>query len=179
MTDKTLAYANKILDRLIELDAETISLHYDMGQLLYAIFAGQLWNIMNYDSFAHMVEEELSFAPTTAHSYRKMYGHFKRLSYNKEKALQLIKKFSYTQMSRVMPQMKSSMGDRAIKARIAGLDQNQINFTLTNAQLAAAHKALHALGATRSEEGRYKHSSEAFMSMVKEVNARPKLKVVA
>ena len=179
MKDKNLEYANRMLDRLIKMDEELVGMYYDMGQVLYAIYTSNLWEVMKYGSFKEMVEEELTFSIATAHHYRHLFSHFQRLKYPKDKALKLVKKFGMTAMCKVMPQMKSSMGDRAIKARIDGLDENQINFTLTNAQLRAAHRALHRMGATKSDDGRYMHSSEAFMSMVRETNAKSALKSVA
>ncbi len=179
MTDKNLKYANRMLDKLIKLDEKLVGMHYDMGQILYAIYASNLSDVMGYGSFKDMVEEELTFSVSTAHHYRKLFANFRRLKYPKDKALKLVKKFGMTAMCKVMPHMTASLGDQAIKARIAGLDENQINFTLTNAQLKSAHQALHRKGATQSKDGRRIHSSEAFMTMVHEVNAQPALKSVA
>lgn len=179
MTDKNLRYANDMLDKLIKLDEELVGMYYEMGQILHAIYTSNVWDVMGYSSFKDMIEEELTFSVATAHHYRNMFMHFRRLKYPKDQALKLVKKFGMTAMCKVMPQMKSSMGERAIKARIDGLDENQINFTLTNVQLKSAHRALHRMGATQSEDGRRMHSSEAFMAMVYDVNAQPALKSVA
>jgi hypothetical protein len=82
-------------------------------------------------------------------------------------------------MCDVLPKMNDKIGVRAIKKRIDAIDEHQINFTLSNAQLEQAHTALKQMGAQQADTGRWLNSSEAFMQMVelinKEYKSKPKL----
>jgi hypothetical protein len=177
MGNKTQAKA--MLDRLIELDYQTVEAYYDMGSLISSMQHGNIYDMLAYDSMTHLIEEELTFTASTAFKYANMYRHFRRLHYLKHEAVELLKKFGLTHMAEVLPKFNDKLGARAIKTRIDSLDQNQINFTLTNSQLDECHKALGKMGAMKSEGGRFINSSEAFMDMVKAVNKKPHLKSVA
>jgi hypothetical protein len=172
-------YAEKLLDRLVELDYQTVEAYYDMGSIISSMRHGKLYETLGYDSMAHLVEEELTFGPSTASRYASMFRHFKRLHYSKPEAIELLKKFGLTHMADVLPKMSDKIGQRAIKNRIDALDQHQINFTLTRAELEKTNRALLKNGAVMGELGRWKNSSEAFMEMVNQhSNGRPKLKAV-
>ena len=173
------AYANTLLDKLIVLDDQTTGAYYEMGQIISAINHSKLYDILGYDSISHLVEEELSFTPSTAHRYASMYRNLRRLHYNKTESLALLKKCGFTHLSDVLPNMKSKMGERAIKKRINELNQNQINFTVTDKELSETHQALIKMGALRTDAGRYMNSSQAFMDMIHEINKKPVLKAVA
>ncbi len=159
-----------MLDQLIKLDVRTNKAYYEMGQILYAFRQDRLYKIIGYDSFALMVEEELTFSKGTASNYAAMYNIFKRLHYNKTEALELLSEYGMTHMREVLRNEKNKIGKRAIQTRIDALDTNQINFTLTDAELAESHTALETLGAVVDDNGRYVHSSEAFIAMVRMVN---------
>lgn len=175
----TKDYAAKLLDRLRELDYQTIEAYYDMGSIISSMRYGKLYDLLGYDSMTHLVVEELTFGPSTASRYASMFNHFRRLHYVKQEAVDLLQKFGLTHMADVLPKMTSKMGQRAIKNRIDALDQHQINFTLTQKQLEKTHRALVKNGARQSEEGRWLNSSEAFMEMVEQhSNGQPKLKAV-
>ena len=174
----TKSQATVLLDRLIELDYQTVEAYYDMGSIISSMQHGKIFDLLQYDSMTHLVEEELTFTPSTAFKYSNMYRHFRRLHYLKPEAVELLKKFGITHMCDVLPNMNDKIGSRAIKTRIDGLNQNQINFTLTDKELRECHEALTKMGAERSDSGRYANSSEAFMIMVHEVNRVPKLKAV-
>lgn len=178
--DRTKKQAAAMLDRLVELDFQTVEAYYDMGSIISSMQHGKLWEILEYNSMTALVEEELTYTPSTAFRYASMYRHFRRLHYIKAEAVTLLKKFGLTHMGDILPNMADKIGQRAIKNRIAELDYHQINFTLTHEQLTKAQLALETMGAEVSDRGRYKHSSEAFMFMVDRINAngKPKLKAV-
>jgi hypothetical protein len=172
-------YAAKLLDRLVELDYQTVEAYYDMGSIISSMQHGKLYETLGYDSMAHLVEEELTFGPSTASRYASMFRHFKRLHYLKPEAIELLKKFGLTHMADVLPKMNDKLGPRAIKNRIDALDQHQINFTLTRADVEKTKRALLKNGARQSKDGRWMNSSEAFMKMVNQhSNSAPKLKAV-
>lgn len=173
------AYAKTMLDKLITLDHKTTAAQWEMGRILSAIQKSQLFDILGYNSMANLVEEELSFTPSTAFRYSRMYEDFRRLHYNKAESLSLLKKYGFTHMSDILRDLKDKIGERAIKKRIDALDQNQINFTVTDAELDQCHQALAKMGALISENGRYLNSSSVFMDIIKEVNRQPALKAVA
>jgi len=150
-----------------------------MGKLLHSIHQSDLYSILGYESLTHLVEEELVHSPNTASSYMSLYRNFARLHYNKAEALKLIGKYGYTNVREVLKKTNTKLGVRAMGNRIKELDQNQINFTLTDKELAEAHRALKSMGAVRDKAGRFAHSSSAFMEMVKEVNKKPKLKIAS
>lgn len=179
--DKTKKQAAALLDRLVELDFQTVEAYYDMGSIISSMQHGKLYEVLEYTSMGHLIEEELTYTPSTGGKYAAMYRHFRRLHYLKPEAIILLKKFGLTHMCEILPSMTDKLGSRAIKNRIEKIDQHQINFTLTNSELVHCHRALEALGATKSELGRYKNSSEAFMGMVKQVNysAKNNIKLVA
>lgn len=172
--------AEKMLDRLIELDAQTMEAYYDMGSLISSMQHGQMHKILEYSSMTQLIEEELTYTPSTAFKYASMYRHFRRLHYLKHEAVSLLKEFGLTHMCDILPAMKDKLGVRAIRQRVAAIDEYQINFTLNSAELDACHRALTRMGAVQSDGGRYENSSAAFMAMVNQVNlvANKKLKVV-
>lgn len=177
MADKK--YVANLLDKLVELDVTTVGAYYEMGRILHSFKQGNLHDIIGYESFVHMIDEELSYSPATAHSYASLYRHLHRLHYNKAESLDLLQKFGKTHLAEVLPKMDTKVGSRAIKARIDNLGHHQINFTLDDTELADAQRALTKMGATKSDTGRYLNSSDAFMDMVREVNKKPVLKSVA
>ena len=167
MADKKLV--SGMLDKLIELDATSNKAYYEMGQILYAFSTQKLYEIAGYDMFSEMIEEELSFTVSTAHHYSRFYGETKRLHYTKAESLKLLKEHGLTKLSKVLVQSKDKIGTRAIKKRINSFDEYQISFTLTEEELNETHEALLVMGAKQTSEGRYQHSSDAFMRMVYQV----------
>lgn len=179
-TKYTKNYADKILDQLVELDLSTNAGYYEMGRLLSAISKNTLWDIIGYESLGQMISEELSFAPGTATHYITLYDNLRRLKYNKAESLKLIQKHSMTRLIEVLPKMGTKVSDRAVANRIAASEVNQLNFIVNNKELGEVQEALTRLGVTTEEKsGRRKHSSEAFMIMIRDVNSKPALKAVA
>ena len=178
-TLKAKDYAAKLLDKLIQLDVQTTYAYYEMGQILHAFFEGKMYDALGYTSFTHLVEEELSFSTGTAHKYRRMFGEFRRLHYNKAEAIQLMHQFGITRLMDVLPDMSTKAGQRAINNKIKALDLHQLNFTLTTAEWNQCQCALLSSGAAVTENGRYQHSTQALMNKVREQNKKPKLKAVS
>ena len=176
--DKAKKQASALLDRLVELDFQTVEAYYDMGSIISSMQHGKLYEVLEYTSMGHLIEEELTYTPSTGGKYAAMFRHFRRLHYLKPEAIVLLKKFGLTHMCDILPSMTDKLGQRAIKNRLAKIDQYQINFTLDDAELSEAQRALTKMGATKSDTGRYLNSSEAFMDMVREVNKKPALKAV-
>lgn len=175
-TKTSKKYVSSLLDQLKSLDVMTTRAYYEMGQLLHVFQEDMLYQIIGYVSFHEMVEEELSFHASTAANYAGMYRDFKRLHYNKTEALKLLNEYGMTNMRKVLSQESSKIGTLAVRHRIADFDENQINFTVTNAELIESQAALESMGAIYSDNGRYLNSSEAFMAMVHLVNSAPKQK---
>jgi len=180
MADK--GYAKKLLERLVELDYQTVEAYYDMGSIISSMQHGRLFELLDYNSMGELIENELTYTPSTGGKYAQMFRHFRRLHYLKHEAVALLKKFGLTHMCEVLPNISDKIGSRAIKNRINAIDQHQINFTLNGKQLDDCHTALAKLGAEQSDAGRYKNSSEAFMAMVDMAlangNGKPKLVAV-
>ena len=173
-------YAEKLLDRLVELDYQTVEAYYDMGSIISSMQHGKLYELLEYNSMTELVESELTYTASTAFKYASMYRHFRRLHYLKHEAVNLLKKFGLTHMCDVLPKMNDKIGQRAIKNRIDAIDDHQINFTLNSEELDKAHKALKKMGAMQADgNGRWLNSSEAFMHMVNNINAMDIEKEVA
>ena len=181
MSKDNRAYATKLLDRLRELDYQTVEAYYDMGSIISSIQHGKLHKILGYNTMTEMIDEELTYTPSTGLKYAKMYRRFRELKYLKHEAIELLSKFGLTHMCDVLPGFTNKIGQRAIKTRIDAIDEHQINFTVTGKQLEETRRALIALGAKQSEDGRWHNSSEAFLGMVEQVNYSTKnnVKLVA
>jgi hypothetical protein len=165
---KDRKYASVLLDKLIALDKTTQSSYYEMGRILQAIHRDKLYDVLGYTSLSNLVEEELSFTPTTAASYRHLYERFRVLKYNKNESIQLLNEFGFTAIGKVLPKIKTKVGKRAIKNKIDELDEHQVNFCLTNKEYFELCTALEAFGACKSElSGRYMNSSEALMQLIR------------
>jgi len=162
-------YAAQTLDRLIQLDAEVSGAFYEMGQLLSALEHGRLWTLLDYTSFGHMIEEEMSFSPATAFKYLRAYRDFQRLGFNKNEALYLIQEYSFTRIADYLHSAKTKVGKRAIAAAMQRSFENrrQINFTLTKDQYEQVERVLIANGAELSETGRWLNSTEAFIEVLR------------
>jgi len=173
--------AEAMLDRLIELDYQTVEAYYDMGSIISSMQHGRIWEILEYNSMSHLVEEELTYTPTTAFKYATMYRHFRRLHYLKHEAVDLLKRFGLTHMCDVLPKMKDKIGVRAIKKRIDAIDELQLNFTLHGGEVDEVHQALRSMGARPSKNGRWADSSISLLRMAREINKNqtPTFKVVA
>ena len=92
MSNDNKAYATKLLDRLIELDYQTVEAYYDMGSIISSMQHGKLYELLDYNSMTELVENELTYTPSTAFKYGQMYRHFRRLHYLKHEAVELLKK---------------------------------------------------------------------------------------
>ena len=173
-------YAAQLLDRLVELDQQVHGAFYEMGQILSAIAHGKLYDILGYDSMGQLIEEELSFSNSQGFRYLHTFRHFRRLGYNKTEALDLINEFSFSHMSRYLPNANQKVGKRAVGNAIAKqIEQaQQINFQLKKADLDLLRRVLISLGA-EEREGRLMHSSEALIALAREYDRRPKLKAVS
>lgn len=174
-------YASNLLDRLISLDEQVTGAFYEMGQILSAIEHGRLFDVLGYESFAHLIEEEMSFTSGTAGKYYHTYRHFKRLHYTKPESLELIKEFSFTRVAEYLPTATQKAGVRAVRNRINELLENkkQINFTVNKAEHEIVKRVLRQHGATANDSsGRWDGSSQAFVDIMKEAARKPQLKAV-
>jgi hypothetical protein len=165
--------ASAMLDMLKKLDKTVNAAYYEMGCILTALADG-VYDVLGYESFSHLVEDELSFTPSAAHSYMRLYKDLKRLKYNKKESLDLIDTFSKTNLVQVLPHLKDKVSKTVMKNRIAKLGVHQVNFMLDTAEYAEMEQALDSLGVTLSTTGRRMHSSDAFMSMCRATNSLSK-----
>ena len=173
-------YAISLLDRLISLDDQVTGAFFEMGQILSAIEHGKLWEMIGYESFAHLVEEEMSFTSGTAGKYYHTYRHFKRLGYNKTEALELIRSFSFTRVAEWASNAKVKVSKRAVGNAIQKILENkhQINFTVNKEEYEMVNRVLRAHGAEQSDGGRWIYRTGAFVDAMKSAD-RPKLKAVS
>lgn len=173
--------ATRLLTRLIELDQQQQRAYYEMGQILSAIDNSDLWDVLGFDSMTHMIEDQLSFTPTTARRHMNTYRHFKRLKYTKAEALDLLYEFGINMMSAVLPAADTKLGVRAVQNRVDEIKGKGsiINFWLTNEEREEALTVLKSYGCeVDPETGYMTHSSDAFISLVRAAKRQPKLKVV-
>ena len=173
-------YAASLLDRLRSLDDQVTGAFFEMGQILSGIEHGKLWELIGYESFGHLVVEEMSFTAGTAGKYLHTYRHFKRLGYNKTEAIDLIQSFSFTRVTEYLANAQAKVGKRAVANAIDKIlaNKRQINFTVNAEQYELIERVLQQNGASQSDFGRWEHSTEAFVRVISKAE-RPKLKVVA
>lgn len=173
-------HVNALLDKLIELDQQTSGAYYEMGQILSAIRRDKLYDVLGYESMAHLVEEELSFSLGTAGRYAATYDHFKRLGYTKNQALDIMYEYGFSNVSDYLPKAKNKVSKATVGRHIRKmLEENvQINFQYSAADYRVLEQALIQHGAVRSDTGRLLHSSEALLDIVRS-SGKPRLKVVA
>jgi len=159
-------YAGELLDRLIELDATISAAYFDLGRILSAIEHSKLYDILDYSSLGHLIDEELSFTPATGFKYMRVFRKLRQLKYTKQEALSLFQDHSFTRVSDVLSTLTTKVGTRAMATRIAGLDQHQINFTLTESEYTELVSVLKSRGAI-VEHGRLQHSTDALLSLIR------------
>lgn len=176
--DKSRQYAAMMLDKLKHLDSSTQLGYYEMGRILSAIYKDKLYDVLGYESFKHMVEEELSYSVTTAYKYRLTYERFRELGYNKNEALQLINDFGHTNMARVLPEITHKIGKRAIKARLDAMTEHYMNFKVQDVDYEWVLAVFTDFGAVYSEHGRMLNATEVFRNIV-DTAARAQVKKVA
>lgn len=174
---KNEEYAKKLLDSLVELDRKTQSAYYEMGRILYSLRQGKLYDILGYDSMAHLIEEELSFSAGTASTYAKAYREFARLNYHKLEALNMLEQFGLRHMARILPSLDTKIGVRAMKNRVEQLDEKQLTIWLHGKEYDEVATALEIVGGERDENGRWKNSSEAILALARNVNKNGRKKV--
>lgn len=147
-------HAGELLDKLKEIDAKTAKAYYEMGQILSSLEHGDLYREIGYPSFFAMVEEELSFAPSTALCYLHTYRHFKRLKYKKSEALDLIHKYSFTRVSHVLPTLKQAISSRAMRNQVTADRERAsvVSFMLTKEERTRLENLLIAYGAERKNK---------------------------
>ena len=174
--------ATKLLSRLIELDQQQSRAYYEIGQVLSAIDSSDLWDVLGYDSLTHMIEEQLSFSPTTARKYMGMFRHFRRLKYTKTEALDLLYEFGVSDICSILPHADTKLGVRAIENRVAEIKAkgSVLNFWLTTDEREEALAVLRSHGCEISAEtGHLTGSSDAFMRLIRAAKrSKPQLKVV-
>lgn len=161
-------YAREMLDKCRELDQLVHGAYYDMGRILSAILHGKLYEMLGYDSMGDLIDEELSFSRSQGFRYLHTYRHFRRLGYTKTEALDLIDEFSFTYMSKYLPQASDKVGKRAVKNAIDKLlsEARQINFQLNEKDLKLLINVLKDYGA-EPKDGRLMNSSFALIEMAK------------
>lgn len=162
-------HAAKLLDRLRGIDDKTSAAYYEMGQLLAALDHSSMYAELGYTSTSAMIEEELSFTPSTGVRYMSTYRHLKRLNYNKAESLQLIRKHSFTHVSNILPGIKTKVSNRKISAAVKKDRESscQINFALSPEDLKKLENLLMAYGAKRAGT-RLLNASDALTQVVDE-----------
>lgn len=176
MTESVRAYAARLLDELKELDRTVTGAYYEMGRILASIRRDELYVPLGYESFSALIEEEMSFTAGTAHGYASVYEHFRRLKYTKKEAVEFIHNFGLRNMMRIMPDINDKIGPRAMKNRVAALDQSILSFWLHSAEIEEVREALIKMGAERKDTGRLMHTSEALLGMARKINGTKSVK---
>jgi hypothetical protein len=167
-------HAGSLLDQLKEFDRATSNAYYEMGQLLSNLDRDDMVQVLGYDSFSALIEEELSYTQTTAMRYRDTYRHFRRLKIKKVEAVGMIQKYGYTHIARVLPKMKQGPGYKRTMAKLVKEDRRthlQVNFQVTPKEKKQLEDLLLAYGA--ENKGRYLFgASTALMAVVAEFDIK-------
>ena len=174
MVKNAKKYAEQLLDTLVNIDRTTHIAYYEMGRILHIFKNDKLYEVLKYPSFKAMVEEELSYSYGVALGYSGMYMHLKRLNYNKAEALDLLEKFGLRRLKQVLPKLNTKIGVRAFGNRVDELDEHQLSFWMRGPEYEEVVTALETCGAMLSEGGNYLNSSEALVTMAREINGTAK-----
>jgi hypothetical protein len=161
---KDVLAARKLLDQLKELDRLVHRAYFEMGRILSALKHHKLWDVLGYESFQHMIEEELTVTPSTCHCYIAVYDHSRRLKYTDKETVNNIEEIGLRVLSRLLPTMKEKIGVRALANRKEQLERS-VSFWLTPDEMYELESLLIDHGLV-IENGRWKNSTEAFMALV-------------
>lgn len=175
-TQTTKQYAQQLLDSLKELDRMMVRAYYEMGRILTSIADNNLYDLLGYDSLTAMIEEELTFAPTSGSSYMKLYRELRRLKYNKTESIKLLETFGMRHLLEVLPKLNTKVGARAIKNRVDELDRHQFTFWMHGDDYLEVLEALEKYGLYMKND-RMMNSSEALAALARAVNGTEKKKV--
>jgi hypothetical protein len=162
-------YAKELLDKLLVLEAEAVSIHYDMGAILEAMYSGQLYQHIGYASLSALVEEEMHCTPSQAHAYRRLYLDLKRLNYRRPAALKLIAAHGMTHLAKTLPNIKAQVSERALTKVIQNNKKENFSFEVDQTTAKRVRAALVICGARRMRNGRYEDITDAFLVMVNNV----------
>ena len=165
-------YAEQLLDTLKELDRITHESYYEIGRLLYSFKNEDLYELLDYESFKKMVEEELSFSYSVACKYANLYGQFRRLKYNRTEAIDVMEKFGARNLAKVLSKTNDKLGARALRNRIEALDEYQMSFWMRGPEYDEVVKALEFCGVEYTPSGYFANSSEALVAMARHVLAK-------
>jgi hypothetical protein len=168
---KTQAYASSLLDQLVQLDQFTQHAFYEMGRILTAISRDKLYKIIGFPSMTALIEEELSFTPSTAGAYIKLYKNCKRLQYSDKEAVGIINEFGLRHLNAILPKEDKKLGTRAIANRVKALDEKQFTIWVHKKEYEEIEDAMLKMGGMKEESGKWKNSSEALLNMARAVNA--------
>lgn len=166
MKDDGYAYAATLLDELVGIDREVTRGYYDMGRILHVFREDKLWNVLGYESWTAMVDEELSFSVSTACKYADTYKRFKELKYNQQEALDLIAEFSFTGCAKVLKDQKQKIGKRAMRNRLEEYPWHQLNFMLDTETYDKWDEVYFAFGGVYDENGHRENSREIFNTVL-------------
>lgn len=165
-------YAEQLLDTLKELDRITHESYYEIGRLLYSFKNEKLFELLDYESFKQMVQEELSFSYNVAIKYANLYGQFRRLKYNRTEAIIAMEEFGVRSLAKVLPKTNEKLGVRALRHRVDALDEYNISFWMRGAEYDEVVAALEFCGVEYTDTGRFSNSSEALVAMARHVLAK-------
>ena len=164
MTKSTKEQARFMLDQLKELDRLVHRAYFEMGRLLNAFKTHKLWEVLGYNSWKAMVEEELSCSVSTAARYSQVYDNLKRLKYDQKESLQMIEVLGLRTLSKLLPSMQVKMSLTALRHKKEKLNRC-IAFWVSPEDEALIEEVLTHYG-LRIEEGRWMNSSEALLALV-------------
>lgn len=168
---RTQAYASSLLDQLVQLDQFTQHAFYEMGRILSAISKDKLFKVIGYQSMGALIDEELSFTPSTAHSYIRLYDNCKRLRYSDKEAVKIINEFGLRHLNAILPKESQKIGSKAIANRVKALDEKQFTIWVHKNEYQEIEDAMFKMGGMKEESGKWKNSSEALLNMARAVNA--------
>lgn len=183
MATKTKTTSKLLLDRLKDLDRQTTGAYYEMGSLLSAIKHGRLYDRLGYDSLGHMIDKELSFTRSTAYRYLHVYRDFNRLGYTKPQALEILRQFGLTDLSRYLAAARQKVGIRAIRNQINRIkaEKKEMTFWIPAKDHPTVIRVLREHGCTVHDSGMLDGSSLAFLNLIRTASKseRPNLKLVS
>ena len=171
-----------LLASIAEYDLKQVEAQYNIANMLTAIRDHNLYKELDYETFPQMCEGELEFGYRTASNYVQFYANLERLKYTKEEALQLMQRYTWRALSKVLTGEDKKIGTRAIKNRIDNREPDQyqnVAFQLADKRaVARLDSLLSRHGCQLTTEGRRINSTSALLALLDDYERLTKVKDV-
>lgn len=175
MAVTTKQQVNALINQIRALARSTGHNCYDLAQLLYGIRESKMYQIVNYESFKDFIDNgELGVNYALASKHATLFGHAKRLDYNKTEACEIFAEFGFNKALVLLRELERKVKISTLRRQDRQLSSAQtfINFGFDSSDQVFVDKVLEEFGMGYSETGQRQGSAEALVAICKEVRSR-------